>query len=242
MRRIVLSYLVLLVGWVTVLQASPYDDARWRAQLIVDADTLRFWLDPGIYDETKPGFMKWEDSQSAARSGCMNCNPNGWGVAEFMQYRMNQMMKEQNPRYLADLTFFFMNVERVGAGSSSLAFRLTAADSVIVSLSNGRRFVAEPPKHLDVAAAVARRGEGFEMTCRQVELQLGGQALLTRSQIDGRRRQLAYRHARYNEFILPITIKNPPRNLFDQVQAVRIYFNGKPISFERNGQDLVGAR
>ncbi len=242
MKRIGLLWVMLVVGSATALQASPYDVARWRAQITVGSDTLRFWLDPGIYDEAKSGFMRWEDSQSAARSACMNCDPRGWGTSEFMQYRMNQMLKEQNPRYLADLTFFFMNVERLGTGAGSLTFRLTAADSAIVSFSNSRRFVSEPPKQLDVAAAVARRGEGFEMTCRQAELMLGGQSLLTRSQIDRRRQQLAYRHARYNEFIIPVRITSPPRNLFDQVQAVRIYFNGQPVNFERNGQDLVGAR
>jgi hypothetical protein len=128
MSRSLLGWLVVLISWSTMASAATYDDARWRSQITVGTDTLRFWLDPGIYDEARSGFMKWDESQAAARFGCMNCDPRGWGTSEFMQYRMNQMLKEQNPRYLADLTFLFLNIERVGVGAGVLSFRMTAAD------------------------------------------------------------------------------------------------------------------
>lgn len=233
---------LLLVVLASAVQAAPgFDEAPWRAQRIVNGDTLSFWADPGIYDVARNGFMKWDESQSAVRFGCMNCAPSSWGSKEFWQYRMDQMLKEQNPHYLMDLTFFFINVERLGTSTVPMSWRTTAADSMVVTFTDGSRFVSEPPKDLEIIS-MARKSEGFEMTCRQAKLQLGGQPLLIKAQIDARRRDLAYRYSRFNEFAIPLRIKDPPKNLFSRVQSIRLYFADQPIDLERNDRVLIGAR
>lgn len=241
MRLLINSLVIAAMVVATTATASPYDDAPWRSQRIVSGDTLSFWADPGIYDVARNGFMKWDESQSAVRMGCMNCAPTSWGAKEFWQYRMDQMTKEQNPRYLADLTFFFINVERRGSGATTLWFRGSPGDSVVVTLTDGTRLCSEPPKKIEVTSMV-RRSEGFELTCRQAELQLAGQKLLTKSQIEGRRNQLAYRYARFNEFAVMFRIKDPPKDLFSRVRSIRVYFSGHPIDLERNDRALIGAR
>ncbi len=220
---------------------SAYES--WRATIIAGGDTLNIFMDPGMYNVAAGKFDSWYDSQHGAQWVCMNCAPHDWGIAEAFSYNAQQMRKEQNPQYLSDHVFLFLNIERRGTGQAPLKWRTSATDSVIVTLRDGRRLPTNPPKQLDVQEErVARKGESFVQACAQAKLLLGGQDLLTIEQINARRKNPAYRDARYNEFTMFCTVKDPPKNFLELIAGVRVYFNGQPIDLQQSNATLVGAR
>lgn len=125
-----------------VAAQSAFDDSPWRATARVNEVTYRIWIDQGGARSTD----EWKRMQNDYRFFCFRCTPASWGATQIDRAlnAAEQIPVDTTYQPLDSMTFVPLNLEYVSGPLNDIrpVFRGDSADSVVLTLRDGRRLAA----------------------------------------------------------------------------------------------------